>query len=140
MLTNHLSPGATLLPFRTMSSPACPRFGETTQPCSIRTAGSNRMAKGSRTVLSVGSRQFQRAVIQVPTDFSRSEYHSWNAGPRSCLGRALATYEGIAIVSAILQRFDIVLQDPVKEYEPLAALNMVSSLAHRSHDEALITT
>lgn len=87
-----------------------------------------------------GSQASGEAVIQVLTDPFQTEYHSWNAGPRSCLGRALATYEGIAIVSAILQRFDIVLQDPVKEYEPLAALNMVSSVAHRSHDEALITT
>jgi len=53
------------------------------------------------------------------------EYHSWNAGPRSCLGRALATYEGIAISTAILQRFDVILSDPEKTYEPLAAMNMV---------------
>ncbi|KAJ5814857.1 hypothetical protein N7474_006634 [Penicillium riverlandense] len=53
------------------------------------------------------------------------EYHSWNAGPRSCLGRALATYEGIAVSTAILQRFDVILTDDSKTYEPLAALNMV---------------
>jgi cytochrome P450 len=56
------------------------------------------------------------------------EYHSWNAGPRSCLGRALATYEGIAITTAILQRFDITLEDTSRPYEPLAALNMVCGL------------
>jgi cytochrome P450 len=54
-----------------------------------------------------------------------AEYHSWNAGPRSCLGRALATYEGLAISTAILQRFDVVLVDHSRIYEPLAALNMV---------------
>ncbi|EXJ58620.1 hypothetical protein A1O7_06047 [Cladophialophora yegresii CBS 114405] len=53
------------------------------------------------------------------------EYHSWNAGPRSCLGRALATYEGIATSTAILQRFDISLADDSRVYEPLAAMNMV---------------
>lgn len=53
------------------------------------------------------------------------EYHSWNAGPRSCLGRALATYEGIAVSTAIIQRFDVILTDDSKTYEPLAALNMV---------------
>lgn len=53
------------------------------------------------------------------------EYHSWNAGPRSCLGRALATYEGVTISTAILQHFDVVLADDSRPYEPLAALNMV---------------
>lgn len=53
------------------------------------------------------------------------EYHSWNAGPRSCLGRALATYEGIAITTVILQRFDVILSDDSRVYEPLAAMNMV---------------
>jgi cytochrome P450 len=60
----------------------------------------------------------------------RTEYHSWNAGPRSCLGRALATYEGIAISSAILQRFDVILTDPGRKFEPLAALNMVFCTRH----------
>lgn len=54
-----------------------------------------------------------------------TEYHSWNAGPRSCLGRALATYEGITISTAILQRFDVILSDDTRKYEPLAAMNMV---------------
>jgi cytochrome P450 len=54
-----------------------------------------------------------------------TEYHAWNAGPRSCLGRPLATYEGITITAAILQRFDIELVDDSKVYEPLAAMNMV---------------
>ncbi|KAI1856704.1 uncharacterized protein JN550_013698 [Neoarthrinium moseri] len=52
------------------------------------------------------------------------KYHSWNAGPRSCLGRALATYEGISISTAIIQRFDVILSDTSKTYEPLAAMNM----------------
>lgn len=56
--------------------------------------------------------------------YSPFKYHSWNAGPRSCLGRALATYEGLAISTAILQRFDVALVDDKKSYEPLAALNM----------------
>ncbi|KAK7227543.1 hypothetical protein V2G26_015546 [Clonostachys chloroleuca] len=56
--------------------------------------------------------------------YSPFKYHSWNAGPRSCLGRALATYEGIAISAAILQRFDVLLSNNEREYEPLAALNM----------------
>lgn len=53
------------------------------------------------------------------------EYHAWNAGPRSCLGRPLATYEGITITVAILQRFEIILSDDSRIYKPLAALNMV---------------
>ncbi|KAM0550282.1 hypothetical protein ACHAPJ_008952 [Fusarium lateritium] len=56
--------------------------------------------------------------------YSPFKYHSWNAGPRSCLGRALATYEGIAITTAILQRFDVILEDDSKQFEPLAAMNM----------------
>lgn len=61
----------------------------------------------------------------TPCALSLAEYHSWNAGPRSCLGRALATYEGITIVVAVLQRFDVLLADTTGTYEPLAALNMV---------------
>ncbi|KAL3463137.1 cytochrome P450 [Aspergillus heterothallicus] len=56
--------------------------------------------------------------------YSPFKYHSWNAGPRSCLGRALATYEGITITTAILQRFDVKLSDNSRMYEPLAAMNM----------------
>ncbi|EHK23127.1 uncharacterized protein TRIVIDRAFT_60068 [Trichoderma virens Gv29-8] len=56
--------------------------------------------------------------------YSPFKYHSWNAGPRSCLGRALATYEAIAISTAIIQRFDVILSDDSKVYEPLAAMNM----------------
>ncbi|KIW67161.1 hypothetical protein PV04_06433 [Phialophora macrospora] len=56
--------------------------------------------------------------------YSPFKYHSWNAGPRSCLGRALATYEGIATSTAILQRFDVILADDSRPYEPLAAMNM----------------
>ncbi|KAL6247438.1 hypothetical protein RBB50_005784 [Rhinocladiella similis] len=56
--------------------------------------------------------------------YSPFKYHAWNAGPRSCLGRPLATYEGITITVAILQRFDIVLSDDSRVYKPLAALNM----------------
>ncbi|KAI3333326.1 cytochrome P450 [Ustulina deusta] len=56
--------------------------------------------------------------------YSPFKYHSWNAGPRSCLGRALATYEGLAISTSILQRFDVILSDDTRTYEPLAALNM----------------
>lgn len=61
----------------------------------------------------------------VFTDTWWVEYHSWNAGPRSCLGRALATYEGITISTAILQRFDVMLSNDSRTYEPLAGLNMV---------------
>ncbi|OQV04996.1 hypothetical protein CLAIMM_09800 [Cladophialophora immunda] len=56
--------------------------------------------------------------------YSPFKYHAWNAGPRSCLGRPLATYEGITITVAILQRFDIILSDDSRTYEPLAAMNM----------------
>ncbi|CAI6073614.1 unnamed protein product [Clonostachys chloroleuca] len=56
--------------------------------------------------------------------FSPFKYHSWSAGPRSCLGRPLATYEGISIAAAIIQRFDVIMSDTTKTYEPLAALNM----------------
>ncbi|BCS22059.1 uncharacterized protein APUU_30284A [Aspergillus puulaauensis] len=56
--------------------------------------------------------------------YSPFKYHSWNAGPRSCLGRALATYEGVTITTAVLQRFDVILADDSKVYEPLAAMNM----------------
>ncbi|KIW53737.1 hypothetical protein PV05_09283 [Exophiala xenobiotica] len=56
--------------------------------------------------------------------YSPFKYHAWNAGPRSCLGRPLATYEGITITVAILQHFDIILSDDSRLYKPLAAMNM----------------
>ncbi|OJJ45783.1 hypothetical protein ASPZODRAFT_167512 [Penicilliopsis zonata CBS 506.65] len=59
-----------------------------------------------------------------PISYSPFKYHSWNAGPHACLGRALATFEGVTITTAILQRFDIILSDDSKVYEPLAAMNM----------------
>jgi cytochrome P450 len=65
-------------------------------------------------------------LLKQHPDQSALEYHAWNAGPRSCLGRPLATYEGITITVAILQRFDVVLLDTSKVYEPLAAMNMVN--------------
>jgi cytochrome P450 len=65
------------------------------------------------------------------------EYHSWNAGPRSCIGRALATYEGITISTAILQRFDVVLSDDSKTYEPLAAMNMVRCVFASTNDSTI---
>lgn len=79
------------------------------------------MERVSPTVLSVRLREHS-----FPPSLTPLEYHSWNAGPRSCLGRALATYEGIAITVAVLQRFDITLSDNSRVYEPLAAMNMVS--------------
>lgn len=66
----------------------------------------------------------RRTILESLTLLS-TEYHAWNAGPRSCLGRPLATYEGITITVAILQRFDIILSDDSKTYQPLAAMNMV---------------
>ncbi|KAK5061940.1 hypothetical protein LTR44_003315 [Exophiala sp. CCFEE 6388] len=73
--------------------------------------------------------------------YSPFKYHSWNAGPRSCLGRPLATYEGITIAAAILQRFDVDLSDNSRIYEPLAGLNMgiKGGLPMRVRDRGLNT-
>lgn len=40
--------------------------------------------------------------------FSPFIFHSFNAGPRLCLGQTLATYEGAAVTAQILRRFDVV--------------------------------
>lgn len=88
--------------------------------------GSKRTGTPSLTARSVSELRIDRTT-NFADIYTPLEYHSWNAGPRSCLGRALATYEGIAIVCAIMQRFEVQLQDPAKEYEPLPALNMVRS-------------
>lgn len=37
-------------------------------------------------------------------EFSQFKFHSFNAGPRMCLGKTLATYEGMAVTAAILGR------------------------------------
>jgi cytochrome P450 len=103
-------------------------WGETL-PCSTHRDGSRIMESVSHIVLLVSHiwpcLQDEEKLIHLCP-----EYHSWNAGPRSCLGRALATYEDIAISAAILQRFDVLLSNTEREYEPLAALNMVIQLSH----------
>jgi cytochrome P450 len=53
---------------------------------------------------------------------------SWNAGPRTCLGKALATHEAISVVAAVVPQFDIFLEEPDKVYESQPGLNMVSIL------------
>lgn len=117
--------GEILLVIKTMSSRVCHSCGVRTVPRSTPIDGSRKTARKPRIVLSVSVSDLQVCVVSLTC---RSEYHSWNAGPRACLGRALATYEGIAIACATLQRFDIELQHPNKVYEPLPALNMVSRL------------
>ncbi|UZJ51999.1 hypothetical protein CBS101457_001319 [Exobasidium rhododendri] len=37
-------------------------------------------------------------------EFSQFKFHSFNAGPRMCLGKTLAIYEGMAVTAAILGR------------------------------------
>lgn len=43
--------------------------------------------------------------------YSTYKFHAFNAGPRLCLGQTLATYEGMAVLVALLQRYDVLLDD-----------------------------
>lgn len=40
--------------------------------------------------------------------FPQAIFHAFNGGPRVCLGQTLATYEGMAVIIAILTNFDII--------------------------------
>jgi hypothetical protein len=118
--------GVTSSAIRIMFLLGCPRSGDQTPRFLTRPGGSRRREKVSPTVLSVSHGHLQGQILAaILLTRELVEYHSWNAGPRSCLGRALATYEGITISTAIIQRFDIILSDNRRVYEPLAALNMV---------------
>lgn len=98
---------------------------------STRLAGFKRTATVSPTAPLVSLTVLLKEWIRAPLSFY-SEFHSWNAGPRSCPGRALATFEGITTITAILQQFDIILSDDTKLYEPLSALNMVYTESNSS--------
>lgn len=37
-------------------------------------------------------------------EFSQWKFHAFNGGPRVCLGKTLAVYEGMSVVAAILGR------------------------------------
>lgn len=110
----------------------CQRFGETTALYSTPSVGSGIMARACLSAPSVCREaihpDLMRPKLNAPFHIV-IEYHSWNAGPRSCLGRALATYEGLSIAAAIVQRFDVQLTEPDKTFESLPALNMVCLLA-----------
>lgn len=51
-------------------------------------------------------------------NFSQWQFHAFNAGPRLCLGKNLATYEGMAVAAAILGRFDVVYDDERMRTDP----------------------
>lgn len=40
-------------------------------------------------------------------EYSQFKFHSFNAGPRMCLGKTLAVYEGMAVTAAILGKYDV---------------------------------
>jgi len=51
-------------------------------------------------------------------EFSQFKFHSFNAGPRMCLGKTLATYEGMAVTAAILGRYDVIFDDHQMRTDP----------------------
>ncbi|PWN86887.1 cytochrome P450 [Acaromyces ingoldii] len=51
-------------------------------------------------------------------EFSQFKFHSFNAGPRMCLGKTLATYEGMAVTAAILGRYDVLFDDHTMRTNP----------------------
>ncbi|CEH18801.1 cytochrome p450 [Ceraceosorus bombacis] len=62
--------------------------------------------------------------VKQPSPFI---FHSFNAGPRLCLGQTLATFEGMAVTAAILRDFDVIYDvQALKNQPPLYA----ESLTH----------
>lgn len=51
-------------------------------------------------------------------EYSQFKFHSFNAGPRMCLGKSLATYEGMAVAAAILGRYDVLFDDHQMRHNP----------------------
>ncbi|MCO5585446.1 hypothetical protein L7F22_039379 [Adiantum nelumboides] len=59
--------------------------------------------------------------------FPQAIFHAFNGGPRVCLGQTLATYEGMAVIIAILTNFDIIYDyEKLKSDQPTFA----ESLTH----------
>ncbi|KDN47759.1 cytochrome P450 [Tilletiaria anomala UBC 951] len=50
--------------------------------------------------------------------YSTYKFHAFNAGPRLCLGQTLATYEGMAVLIALLTKYDVVLDDEELAKDP----------------------
>ncbi|PWN22059.1 cytochrome P450 [Microstroma glucosiphilum] len=53
-------------------------------------------------------------VVEV----SQWKFHAFNGGPRLCLGKLLATYEGMAVIAAILGRYDVVFDSEDLQRNP----------------------
>lgn len=73
------------------------------------------------------TREGKTSVRQYP----QAIFHAFNAGPRVCLGQTLATYEGMAVIIAILSNFDIIY-----DYEKLQSdpPTFAESLTHPIHN------
>lgn len=56
--------------------------------------------------------------------FSPWKYHSFNGGPRTCLGMNLARFEGLTMFSALLSRFDFELVEPDLKPKYTTGMNM----------------
>ncbi|KAF9434923.1 hypothetical protein BGZ76_007209 [Entomortierella beljakovae] len=61
---------------------------------------------------------------------SNSKFNSFHAGPRVCLGRQFAITEALTLISMILQRFELKLEEPAKipSYRVSLAYPMVGGL------------
>lgn len=51
-------------------------------------------------------------------------WHSFNAGPRTCLGKTLATFEALSLLTALLPRYDFEMADPGMQAKYTTGLNM----------------
>lgn len=43
--------------------------------------------------------------------YSQWQFHAFNAGPRVCLGKSLATYEGMCVAAAVLGKYNVIYDD-----------------------------
>ncbi|CAO1626145.1 unnamed protein product [Sympodiomycopsis kandeliae] len=62
--------------------------------------------------------RFYDAETNACKEFSQWKFHSFNGGPRVCLGKTLAVYEGMSVAAAILGRFDVHYDDQALQANP----------------------
>jgi len=63
--------------------------------------------------------------------YSQYHFHSFNAGPRLCLGQTLATYEGMACAVGILAKFDVIYDDAaLRSSPPVYADSLTHPMEH----------
>ncbi|CAO1613897.1 unnamed protein product [Parajaminaea phylloscopi] len=74
--------------------------------------------KPERFLTQTGGGDVKAASTTTIKNFSQWQFHSFNGGPRLCLGKSLATYEGMAVAAAIVGRYDVLYDEKTLRENP----------------------